>query len=155
MIWGKNNLGWFPRGDFGREMLQLYESSLLSLPIKSSLKPLPSKLVTFNSYPLPSPHHPSLTFPLHSVGDSGGPAYRWPKVKSEPGLSKPCYSEAEQSKATLTFHCSLFPTACDALCLFFLPGKHQPTHLSSLLTSAKISVTPPLFLGRITINHHL
>ena len=103
-----------------------------------------------------APRHPSPTSPpLHSVGDSGGPAYRWSKVKSEAGLSKPCYSEAEQSKVTLTFHCSLFPTPAMPFASFFCQASINPLifQMSSLLWRSLWP--PPLFLGRITINHHL
>lgn len=127
---GKNNLGWFPRGDFGREKCCSItpEPSLLPLPPKILLKkPLPSKLVTFNSYPLPSPHHPSLALPLHSVGDTGGDVYRWPTAKSEPGLSS-LLLRAEQSKATLTF---LFTVPKGLRCPLPLSARRSISPLSS------------------------
>lgn len=132
------------RGDLGREMppAMWCESFLFCLPIKALIKskspphhghgvylPLSppfssSSLLPF--CPRPSPPHP---FPLLSMGSNGVPAYRWLKVKSEAGLSKPYDSEAECSKPMPTFPCS----RCSRCLAHTFPcffAKQKPTHSS-------------------------
>lgn len=87
----------------------------------------------------------SLLFPLLlSMASNGAPAYRWFKVKSEAGLSKPHDSESACSQPRPTFPCSRCSRRLAHPFTHFLPGNKQPTHLSSVLTSVRISMTRPL-----------
>lgn len=157
------------RGDLGREMppAMWCESFLFCLPIKALIK----------SKPPPHTHHGVASFLLLFLLSSPSVLalplltrslfFQWVAMEYLPTdgsrwnqrLGYPSHLTQRRSVPSpcLQSLVHAVPDAWHTLSLVFLPGKNQPTHLSSVLTSVKISVTPPLFLllGRSTINHHL